>query len=182
MAVNRYERTLRLKDGSELRARPIRPEDEDLLQDTFSRMSERSVYFRFFSPLKRLPDSLAHKLSHVDYSDRFALVATGQAGGAGSDQRILGVARYDRAPGTEIAEVAVAVVDEYQRQGLGAGLLAALAQVAGEHGIKSFTLIVLPENQSMFKLLASMGWVHSSVFKHGVYEITFPLEPDPAEA
>lgn len=167
--------SIRLRDGSELQVRPIRAEDEGLLQDTFSRMSERSVYFRFFSPLKRLPDSLAHRLSHVDYSDRVALVATGQAGAEGSNQRILGVARYDRIPGTDIAEVAVAVVDEYQRRGLGSGLLTALAKVAAEHGIATFTLIVLPENQSMFKLLRSLGWVHDSTLVHGVYEITFPL-------
>jgi RimJ/RimL family protein N-acetyltransferase len=134
-------------------------------------MSERSVYFRVFSPLKRLPEELAHRLAQVDYEARFALVALDARG------RIAGVARYDRAQGTDTAEVAVAVVDEAQRKGLGGELLTLLARVAREHGIKAFSLIVLPENQSMFGLLRRLGWIHQARFNGGVYEIRFELEP-----
>ena len=47
-------------------------------------------------------------------------------------EHILGVARYDRVLGTDAAEVAVAVVDEFQRRGVGRGLLRLLADVARE--------------------------------------------------
>jgi ribosomal protein S18 acetylase RimI-like enzyme len=73
--------------------------------------------------------------------------------------------------------VAVAVVDEAQRKGLGGELLTLLARVAREHGIKAFSLIVLPENQSMFGLLRRLGWIHQARFNGGVYEIRFELEP-----
>jgi hypothetical protein len=86
-------------------------------------MSERTVYFRFFSPLKRLPDALAHRLAVVDYNDRFALVATSRR--PSGTERIVGVARYDRAVNTDVAEVAVAVIDEYQHRGLTAARHAA---------------------------------------------------------
>jgi RimJ/RimL family protein N-acetyltransferase len=162
---------LELRDGSKLRVRPIEATDEPLLHDAFSRMSERSVYFRFFSPLKRLPEELAHRLAQVDYEARFALVALDGQG------RIVGVARYDRAAGTDTAEVAVAVVDDAQRHGLGGALLTLLARVAREHGIRSFMLIVLPENQSMLGLLRRLGWIHQARFSGGVYEIRFDLEP-----
>ncbi len=165
------ERLLELRDGSRVHVRPIRPEDEPLLHEAFSRMSERSVYFRFFSPLKRLPDKLAHRLAQVDYEQRFALVATTHR--PDGQEHILGVARYDRAPGTDTAEVAVAVIDAAQRQGIGSGLLSLLAQVARRHGIRELTLIVLPENQSMLGLLRRLGWIHRAEFKGGVYEITF---------
>src|SRR3979411_2314529 len=102
-----YEQTLETKDGLMIHVRPIRAEDEPLLHEAFSRMSERSVYFRFFSPLKQLPEELAHRLARVDYDQRFALVATTHRPDGG--EHILGVARYDRAPGTAAAEVAVAV-------------------------------------------------------------------------
>src|SRR3989441_7620262 len=110
------ELQVEVRGGLFVHVRPIRPEDEPLLQEAFSRMSERSVYFRFFSPLKRLPEEMAHRLARVDYEARFALVALDSKG------RIAGVARYDRAPGTDEAEVAVAVVDEAQRNGLGGTL------------------------------------------------------------
>src|SRR5258708_927716 len=111
----------------------------------------------------------------VDQKDRFALVATSNK--PTGKERILGVARYDRVPGTDVAEVAVAVVDEFQHRGLGGALLAILARAAREHGIKTFTLIVLPENQQMLGLLRKMGWIHHARLSGGVYDISFDL-PD----
>jgi acetyltransferase len=169
--VTSYERLLELKDGRQVHVRPIRPEDEPLLHEAFGRMSERTVYFRFFSPLKRLPEEMARRLARVDYDQRFALVATTHR--PDGQEHILGVARYDRVPGTAAAEVAVAVVDDVQRQGVGSGLLSLLARVAREHGIEELTLIVLPENQSMLGLLRRLGWIHRAVLQGGVYEITF---------
>jgi ribosomal protein S18 acetylase RimI-like enzyme len=168
-------RVLELTDGTKVHVRPIVPEDEPLLIEAVAAMSERTVYFRFFSPLKRLPDALAHRLAVVDYNDRFAIVATTHK--PGGKERIVGVARYDRAAGSDVAETAVAVVDEFQRRGLGSALLTILGKVAREHGIKTFTLIVLPENQQMLGLLRKMGWIHQAKLTGGVYEISFDL-PD----
>jgi acetyltransferase len=150
---------LDLKDGTKVHVRPIKPEDEPLLHEAVAAMS------------------LAHRLAVVDYNDRFALVATTHR--PTGTERILGVARYDRVAGADVAEVAVAVVDEFQRRGLGGALLAILARVAREHGIKSFSLIVLPENQQMLGLLRKMGWIHHAKLSGGVYEISFDV-PDQA--
>jgi RimJ/RimL family protein N-acetyltransferase len=168
-----HEQELELNDGLRVHVRPIRPEDEPLLHDAFTRMSERSVYFRFLSPLKRLPEAMARSLAQVDHDQRFALVATTHR--PDGEERIIGVARYDRASGTDTAEVAVAVVDEYQRRGVGSGLLSLLCQVGREHGIHNFSLVVLPENQSMLALLRRLGWIHQARLHGGVYEITFEI-------
>lgn len=174
MASPNFEpRVIELGDGTKVHLRPIVPEDEALLHEAVAAMSERTVYFRFFSPIKRMSDALAHRLAVVDYSDRFALVATThRPNGA---ERIVGVARYDRARGTDAAEVAVAVIDEFQRRGLGSALLANLARVARQNGIQSFSLIVLPENREMLGLLRKMGWIHQAKLAGGVYEISFEL-------
>ncbi|HUY74704.1 MAG TPA: GNAT family N-acetyltransferase [Candidatus Dormibacteraeota bacterium] len=166
-------RTVELREGTKVHVRPIVPEDEPLLHEAVSAMSERTVYFRFFSPIKRLSDAMAHRLAVVDYKDRFAVVATSDR--PRTRERIVGVARYDRAAGTDIAEAALAVIDEFQRRGLGGALLAILAHVAREHGIKSFSLIVLPENQQMLGLLRKMGWIHQARLSGGVYEISFDI-------
>ena len=168
-------RSLELTDGTKVHVRQIVPEDEPLLHEAVAAMSERSVYFRFFSPLKRMPDALAHRLAVVDYNDRFALVATTHKPGA--KERIVGVARYDRVPNIDVAETAVAVIDEFQRRGLGSALMTILGKVARDHGIKTFTLIVLPENQQMLGLLRKMGWIHRAKLSGGVYDISFDL-PD----
>ncbi|HKV88731.1 MAG TPA: GNAT family N-acetyltransferase [Candidatus Dormibacteraeota bacterium] len=166
-------RTLELREGTNVHVRPIVPEDEPLLHEAVASMSERTVYFRFFSPLKRMSDAMAHRLAVVDYNDRFALVAAAHR--PNGKERIVGVARYDRAQGTDVAEVAVAVIDEFQRRGLGGALLSILAHVAREHGIRTFSLIVLPENGEMLGLLRKMGWIHQARLTGGVYEITFDL-------
>jgi len=166
---------IELGDGSKVHLRPIEAEDEPLLHEAVASMSERTVYFRFFSPIKRMSDALAHRLAVVDYRDRFALVATTRK--PQSRERIVGVARYDRAKDTDIAEVAVAVIDEFQRRGLGSVLLADLARVGRLNGIKTFQLIVLPENREMLSLLRKMGWIHQAKLVGGVYEISFDL-PD----
>src|SRR5258708_28449300 len=119
-------RVLELSDATRVHVRPILPEDEQLLIDAVAAMSERSVYFRFFSPLKRLPDALAHRLAVVDYNNRLALVAATHK----SSERIVGVARYDPVAGTDVAETAVPGGHEVQRRGLGSALLPILAQAA----------------------------------------------------
>jgi GNAT superfamily N-acetyltransferase len=169
-------RTVELRDGTKLHLRPIAPEDEPLLHEAVAAMSERTVYFRFFSPIKRMSDAMAHRLAIVDYHDRFAIVATThRPHGPTGKERIVGVARYDRARDTDVAEVAVAVIDEFQRRGLGSVLLAELARVARAHGIRMFQLIVLPENREMLGLLRKMGWIHQAKLSGGVYEISFDL-------
>jgi GNAT superfamily N-acetyltransferase len=149
--------TVELRDRTKVQLRPIAAEDEPLLHEAVASMSERTVYFRFFSPIKRMSDALAHRLAVVDYDDRFAIVATTHR--PAGRERIVGVARYDRARGTDVAEVAVAVIDEFQRRGLGSLLLAELARVGRTHGIKTFQLIVLPENREMLALLRNLGWI-----------------------
>ncbi|MGA8922733.1 MAG: GNAT family N-acetyltransferase [Candidatus Dormiibacterota bacterium] len=174
MASPNFEpRVFELREGTKVHVRPIVPEDEPLLHEAVSAMSERTVYFRFFSPIKRLSDAMAHRLAVVDYNDRFALVATTHR--LSTKERIVGVARYDRAAGTDIAEVALAVIDEFQRRGLGGALLGILAHVAREHGIKTFSLIVLPQNQQMLGLLRKMGWIHQARLSGGLYEISFDI-------
>jgi RimJ/RimL family protein N-acetyltransferase len=166
-------RVIELSDRTKVQLRQIAAEDEPLLHDAVAAMSERTVYFRFFSPIKRMSDAMAHRLAVVDYHDRFAIVATSNK--PTGKERIVGVARYDRAPQTDVAEVAVAVIDEFQRRGLGSVLLAELARVARSNEIRTFQLIVLPENREMLGLLRKMGWIHQAKLAGGVYEISFEL-------
>ena len=168
-------RTIEVRDGTRVHLRSIVPEDEPLLHEAVAAMSERTVYFRFFSPIKRMSDAMAHRLAVVDYNDRFAIVATTRK--QNGKERIVGVARYDRASGTDVAEVAVAVIDEFQHRGLGSLLLSELARVGRAHHIKTFSLIVLPENSEMLGLLRKMGWIHQARLHGGMYEISFDL-PD----
>ncbi|TMB47018.1 MAG: hypothetical protein E6J53_03730 [Chloroflexi bacterium] len=66
MSTGFEPRTIELRDGTKVHLRPIVPDDEPLLHEAVAAMSERTVYFRFFSPIKRMSDALAHRLAVVE--------------------------------------------------------------------------------------------------------------------
>ncbi|GAA0940555.1 GNAT family N-acetyltransferase [Pseudonocardia zijingensis] len=108
-------------------------------------LSPRSRYLRFHAPVPRLPAALRATLVDVDGSRHAALVA--EVAGAGP----IGLAQVFRA-GSGAADVAVAVVDAWQRRGVGRLLLTALAAHAEEIGYTELHGSVLPENEAMQRL------------------------------
>jgi len=50
------ERTVVLSDGGTAHLRPIRPDDVEQLRALHARLSQQSIYFRFFSPIPRIPE------------------------------------------------------------------------------------------------------------------------------
>ncbi|HVA92159.1 MAG TPA: GNAT family N-acetyltransferase, partial [Chloroflexota bacterium] len=163
---------LDLKDGRRVRVRPIRPEDEMMLQAAFSRLSERSVYFRFRDLLPSLPEEMAKRLVTVDMQERAAIVAVE---GVGEAERILGVARYDAPAGTAVADLIVIVVDEYQRLGLGSALLSLIGRIAREHGIDSFQGEVAADNGPALRMLRSMNLIQGASLEGDLYRIKVGL-------
>src|SRR5207245_9070333 len=65
-----------MKSGEPVTIRPIRPEDEPLLIRLHQALSERTVYLRYFQPLK-LSQRTAHerltRISFIDYDREMVL-------------------------------------------------------------------------------------------------------------
>src|SRR4030095_16234464 len=70
-----YESDILLQEGSTIHLRPIKPDDARRLMELHSRLSPRSIYFRFFRPLPQLSEERAASFANVDYNDTFALIA-----------------------------------------------------------------------------------------------------------
>jgi len=167
-----WEADVLLRDGSTMRVRPIRPDDAAALQAFHVAQSERSTYFRFFAPLRRLPERDLDRLVTVDHVDRVALVVTG-----GSS--IVAVGRYDRvAP--DRAEVAFNVADTLQGRGLGSVLLEHLAAAARERGIRTFVADVLPGNARMIRVFTDAGYEVAQRYEDGVISLEFRIDPTEA--
>jgi GNAT superfamily N-acetyltransferase len=87
---------------------------------------------------------------------------------------IIGGGRYVVVkPGT--AEVAFIVVDQYQRQGIGAALLHHLALIARASGLKSMIAEVLPENMAMLRVFERCGLPMTTIRNPEVVHVTLQL-------
>jgi ribosomal protein S18 acetylase RimI-like enzyme len=154
---------VRLDDGRLVQVRPICAADTDALRAMHRRLSTLSVQRRFFALLRELPLDQAERFTHVDGLDRAALVAEAL------DGSIVGVARYDCAPGTGTADLAIVVEDGYQQHGLGTSLLQHLAAYAQQHDVDHFTADVQDDNRPMFRTLGDAGFeVQTRELDHGV--------------
>lgn len=165
-----------LDDGTRVIVRPIEPGDGDKLRAAFERLSPESRYRRFFTAMPRLTESMVHHLLDVDGVDRVAWAAI-DADAEGEPG--IGVARYFRLDDEpDAAEMAVAVVDDYQHRGVGSLLLDHLNQTAREQGITHFVGTVLADNRPMLDLIESAGGRYG-LDEPGVLrlEIDIPDEP-----
>ena len=168
-----YESDILLRDGSSLHFRPIKQDDVSALIELHKRLSPRSVYFRFFSPLPELSEERARALATVDYDNTFALV--GELGG-----RLVGVARYYRdEKAHDRAEVAFLIEDALQGRGIATRMLERLAEIAREKGITTFDAYVLGDNRKMMDVFLHTGFAVERRLDGGVFQVSFPITPTP---
>ena len=158
-----------LRDGGTAHLRPILPDDADLLRRFHSRLSDETIYNRFFSLYRSLSDRDIERFTVVDHRDRVALIAT-VAG------EMIGVVRYERT-GPDEAEVAFNIEDAHQGRGLGSVFLEHIAAAAREQGISTFVADVLPQNRKMLRVFSDAGYVVAQEFDEGVVRLSFDLQP-----
>lgn len=152
---NQYETRIEHGEVGELLIRPIRPEDAPLMVQLFESLSSLSIYFRFFGPLKQLPQSMLVRFTQIDYDLEIALVALCESE---SNEKMLGVARIISEINRKQAEFSVVVGDPWQGKGIGAELLKRCLSIAKERGIEKVWGIVLPENTHMLALGRKLGF------------------------
>jgi GNAT superfamily N-acetyltransferase len=138
-----------LRDGTEIVLRPIRPEDKKLLATGMARLSDRSRRLRFLTPTDKLSRGQLAYLTEVDQRDH-------QAWGVLAGGEPIAVGRLVRL-GDQEGEVAITVVDDWQRKGIGDLLVRLLAVLAKDADISRLVFVSLPENQGIVNLTARFG-------------------------
>jgi RimJ/RimL family protein N-acetyltransferase len=171
---NELERDVILKDGTHLRLRPIRPEDQDCLIAFYDRLSRYTAYQRFFTVMRRLPPDWAHLFANVDYERRLALLA--EHGGPEAPE-LVGVARYEPTDRPDTVEVAFVIQDAWQNRGLGTIMLEALLAAAEARGIRRFRAYVLSSNARMIELLVRFLEVLERRTESGVTDLLLTVRP-----
>ena len=166
---DQYEEHTRTSMGVDIFVRPIRPEDAPLLIELFESLSPRSVYRRFFTPMKRLPHSMLARFTQIDYDRHIALVALPESE---SKETMLGVARVIIGRNLKEAEFSIVVGDPWQGKGIGAALLKRCLSIAKERGIETVMGTVLAENTQMLALGRKLGFKIKKVPGVGEYELS----------
>jgi acetate---CoA ligase (ADP-forming) len=155
-----------LRDGSTLHVRPVSEGDTPKIKRFLGTLSRESIGFRFFGSPNL--DWVCEWSVDVDYSDRYALVAS-----TGPEQAIVAHGAYMRLD-EHRAEVAFMVSDEWQGRGIATIMLAHLAAAAEEHGISTFFAEVLPHNHRMIDVFVESGFPVKRHRKQDAIEIELP--------
>ncbi len=162
------------KDGTHVNIRPIRPEDEPLIIRFHEKLSERTVYLRYFQPLK-LSTRTAHerltRICFIDYDREMALVAERRD----DSRQILGVTRLSKLHGRDAAELAVVILDGAQHIGLGTELVRRSVEVARSEHIAEIVANILTENFEMRAICKKLGFHLSSDLEEGVVHAQIQL-------
>jgi acetyltransferase len=138
-----------------------------------------SIYLRFLSFKKELPDEEARNLATVDYTSRMAFVAIAEVDG---HESVVGVSRYamDDPANPEYAESAVVVEDKFQGRGLGKLLLWRLVNYARAKGIQVLRGNLQVGNNRMLDLVRRSGLPHETRYVDGIWEVDIDITQLPA--
>jgi GNAT superfamily N-acetyltransferase len=167
-----------LPNGTSILIRAVRPDDKERLRTAFDELERASIYTRFFGYRKGLTEAELEQATHVDFDWVVALWATIDSGEA---EIIIGGGRYVRyvesasRPG---AEVAFAVEEDFQGQGIASCLLRHLVHIARSKGLVQFEADVLATNRPMLAAFARSGLPIRQQRSRDVIHIALSLEAE----
>ena len=169
---SKYVKKIKLKDGTEVLLRPIKPEDEFLWQEMFDSFSQETVRYRFFRLIKDTPHEYRTRFCNIDYDREIGIVAEITEKGK---RRLIGVTRIIMTPGSEDeAEFALVVSDKWHRIGLGSELLDYTFEIGKDKKLNRIYGIVLKDNTPMISLCREKGFVFSEG-DPGEYKIDYTM-------
>lgn len=163
---------LTLPGGQHVQMRPLVADDRSGLAEGFERLSDRSRYRRFMTPMTRLSQRDLTYFSELDYHDHFAwgVQVINQDGPDGA-----GVARFVRlSEDRAAADTAFTVLDEHQGIGIGQVMFKALAIAGVVMDVERFHFDVLADNRPMLGVLGKFGVAMDPVsdgLTHGVLDL-----------
>lgn len=142
-----------LAKRQEIKFRPIKPSDEDMMRRLFYGFSDESKFLRYFTPIRNMPHIKMQPYVNIDYNTVLSIVGIIQHKGR---ERIIAEARYAFDSEREQHEMAFVVDDEFQGIGIAKFMLNYLFSIARDRGIKTLYAITLPQNTRMGKVFESM--------------------------
>ncbi|MCX9192895.1 GNAT family N-acetyltransferase [Carbonactinospora thermoautotrophica] len=159
--------------GRVLRIRPVRAEDLPALRELNRRISDRSVFLRFFALNRLAADRYVEQLT--DERDSAHRGVVGEL-----DGRVVAVASLHRIGGEDRAEIGLLVDDDCQGEGIGTLLLEELAAAAAREGIRELVAETLAENAAVLRVFTDSGFAEDCRWEGGEALIRLRTAADPA--
>ena len=145
-----HQKILTLKDGTEVRVRPILSSDEDKLRTFFYSLSEKARFSRYFSAIRSLPHALAQKEANINFICDMGIAAFL---GPVATERIIGTGHFFILLDQTAAEISLLVHDDFRNQGLARFFLGYLSKKSKERGVKTFITELMVGNRAAIHLL-----------------------------
>ena len=146
---------VKLKDGTSLLLRPIKPEDEPLWLAMIGRCSKDSLYSRFRYFFQWQSHEAATRFCYNDYDREIAIVAELNKG---TSRKLLGVGRLIADPDHESVEYAILIEDAWQKKDLGNLLTDYCLEIAGSWNLKRFIAQTTTDNKRMISVFRKRGF------------------------
>lgn len=167
---NEWEQTLEYGEGQRTFVRPIRPEDEALLQEFFKHVTAQDSRLRFFNVVRNPEHSFLARLTQLDYARAMAFAALDD------ENRLLGVVRLHADANYETGEYAILVRSDLKGKGLGWKLMELIIRYAKAEGLKTIVGEVLTENTTMLAMCERLGFeVKRSEDQNDLMIVRLPL-------
>ncbi len=157
---SQYSYNFKMKDGTDVLIRPIRPEDEPLEREMFSNFSKQTQYFRFFGYIRDVTHEMLVRYTQIDYDREMALMAEVEEDGR---KKMAGVVRIVNDIGNESTEFAIVVADPWHNRGLGGKMTSLILHIAKEKGLKEVYAVVLKANTTMVQMFKNRGFELKSI-------------------
>jgi len=154
--------------GLVIQLRPVNIDDEPLIKDLFYSLSDKSLQRRFMSLRRDVPHEMRQEYVVIDYTKEMVILATIEEGGR---EIAVGMGQTIKDANHQTAEVAFAVRDSYQDQGIDTELLSYLTNLAQKEGLQGFTADVLVENKPMLHVFEKLGFDMEKKVEAGAYEL-----------
>ncbi|GAB1453833.1 bifunctional acetate--CoA ligase family protein/GNAT family N-acetyltransferase [Draconibacterium sp.] len=148
-------KTAKLKDGTEIILRPIKPEDEPLWLELLGSCSKESIYHRFRYDFYFDSHDIASQYCFIDYDREIAIVAEVEDEGR---KKLIGVGRLIADPDVEMMEYAILITDAWQKKELGFTLTKYCMEIAKARGIKILAAETTKDNKPMISVFRKLNF------------------------
>jgi len=152
----RWCEALVLNDDRKLVARPLEPDDAEMLRRSFGELTAEEIRFRFLHPITELTPEHARALTRFDPENAFALVLVEAA--PPEVARVGAVVRAVIDGSGHNAEIAIIVGREIGGFGLGAYMLSRVIEWSRKKRLCALYGDVMIENHRMLRLVRRLGF------------------------